>query len=61
MARKSRNHYEDALYHVIVRGNNRTSVFSNSEYKEKYQRMISRYKQRYLFKLSVYSPKSDLG
>ncbi len=35
MARKPRIHYEGALYHVICRGNNKTSVFSDSSEKKK--------------------------
>ncbi len=51
MARKPRIHYEDALYHVIIRGNNRTYIFKNRENKEEYKKIVSKYKKRYRFKL----------
>lgn len=54
MARKTRIHYEGALYHVIVRGNNRTSIFENKENKEEYKKIILKYKKRYHFKLYAY-------
>ena len=36
MARKLRVHYEGALYHVIVRGNNRDFIFSEAYMKQLY-------------------------
>jgi len=54
MARKPRIHYEGALYHVIVRGNNRTYIFKNRENKEEYKKIVSKYKKRYHFKLYAY-------
>lgn len=54
IARKIRVHYEGALYHVIVRGNNRTSIFENRENKEEYKKVVSRYKKRSRFKLYAY-------
>lgn len=36
MARKNRIHYKGAIYHVIVRGNNREAVFGNDSQKDKY-------------------------
>ena len=49
MARKPRIHYEDAVYHVIVRGNNRARVFETDEEKAKYLEILADYKERYDF------------
>ena len=38
MSRKPRIHYQGALYHVIVRGNNRTYIFNSRENKEGYNK-----------------------
>jgi len=54
MSRKPRIHYEGALYHVIVRGNNRTYIFKDRENKEEYKKIVSKYKKRYRFKLYAY-------
>jgi len=54
MARKPRIHYEGALYHVIVRGNNRAYIFKSGENKEEYKKIVSKYKKRYRFKLYAY-------
>jgi len=54
MARKPRIHYEGALYHVIVRGNNRAYIFKSGENKGKYKKIVSKYKKRYHFKLYAY-------
>jgi len=54
MARKPRIHYEGALYHVIVRGNNRSYIFRGEENKESYKKIIAKYKKRYRFKLYAY-------
>jgi putative transposase len=54
MARKPRIHYQGALYHVIVRGNNRTYIFKNRENKAEYKKIVSKYKKRYRFKLYAY-------
>ena len=54
MARKPRIHYEGALYHVIIRGNNRAYIFRNRENKEEYKKIVSKYKKRYRFKLYAY-------
>ncbi len=43
MAREQRIHYETAIYHVIVRGNNRAQVFLNEEEKRKYLQIIADY------------------
>lgn len=54
MSRKPRIHYEGALYHVIVRGNNRAYIFKSVENKEEYKKIVSKYKKRYRFKLYAY-------
>jgi len=54
MARKPRIHYEGALYHVLVRGNNRSYIFRSKDNKEEYKTIISKYKKRYRFKLYAY-------
>ena len=54
MARKPRIHYEGALYHVIVRGNNRAYIFKSRENKEEYKKIASKYKKKYRFKLYAY-------
>lgn len=43
MTRKPRVHYEDAIYHVIVRGNNRERVFAEDEEKRKYLDILADY------------------
>ncbi|AJQ28769.1 transposase [Pelosinus fermentans] len=54
MARKPRVHYEDAIYHVMARGNNRDRVFESEEDKAKYLKILADYKERYDFKLYAY-------
>lgn len=54
MSRKPRIHYNGALYHVIVRGNNRAYIFKSGENKEEYKKILSKYKERYRFKLYAY-------
>jgi len=54
VARKPRIHYEGALYHVMVRGNNRSYIFRNEDNKKTYKKIIAKYKKRYRFKLYAY-------
>jgi len=54
MSRKPRIHYNGALYHVIVRGNNRAYIFNSGENKEEYKKILSKYKKRCRFKLYAY-------
>ncbi len=54
MSMKPRIHYEGALYHVIVRGNNRAYIFKSGGKKEEYKKIVSKYKKRYRFKLYAY-------
>ncbi len=55
MARKLRIHYEGALYHVIVRGNNKSHIFMEPKWKNTYLEIIKRYKNKYDFKIYAYS------
>lgn len=54
MARKSRIHFEGAIYHVVCRGNNKSYVFESNAEKEKYLSIIQRYKEKFNFKLHAY-------
>ena len=54
MARRPRIHYQGALYHVIIRGNNRTYIFKSKDNKEEYKKIILKYKKKYRFKLYAY-------
>lgn len=47
MPRKPRIHYYGALYHVIVRGNNREYVFNEDFCKEEYLMRLKRYAEKY--------------
>lgn len=54
MARKLRIHYPGALYHVMVRGNNRENVFIDGICKSNYLSILSRYKMKMSFKLYAF-------
>lgn len=54
MARKPRIYYENAIYHVIARGNNREEIFLDAEDKDKYLELLVKYKQKYGFELLAY-------
>ncbi len=54
MARKARIHYEGALYHVIVRGNNREYILKNEKDKEEYLKKVTKYVDKYNGKLYAY-------
>jgi putative transposase len=47
MARKPRIHYEEAIYHVVARGNNRARIFETEEEKAKYLEIVVDYTERY--------------
>jgi len=47
MSRKPRLHYENALYHVIVRGNNKEYIFNNDIDKDEYLKRVSKYIEKY--------------
>ena len=54
MSRPPRIHFPGAFYHVIVRGNQRQTVFrSNSDYR-KYQERLSHYQKLHRFLLHAY-------
>lgn len=50
LSRKTRIHYEGALYHIIVRGNNRTHIFKNSENKREYLNIVKDTKENIILK-----------
>lgn len=54
MPRKPRIHYEGALYHVMVRGNNGEKVFESGKEKQEYINIIKEYKKKYRFKIYAY-------
>ncbi|MCG8484828.1 MAG: transposase [Clostridia bacterium] len=54
MPRKPRIHYDGALYHVMVRGNNGEKVFTTEKEKRQYINIIREYKKRYQFKIYAY-------
>ncbi len=54
MARKPRIHYPGALYHVIVRGNNKETVLLDDLQKNKYLSILTRYKEMFDFKLYAF-------
>jgi len=53
MSRKPRVYYQGALYHVIVRGNNKEYIFKEAKWKEAYLDTLLRYK-KYGYKLFCY-------
>lgn len=54
MARKPRIHYPGALYHVMVRGNNREKVLIDEVHKGKYLGLVALYKEKLDFKLYAF-------
>lgn len=46
MPRKARQKSESGIYHIIVRGINRQSIFENEEDKEKFIEVIEKYKEK---------------
>jgi len=54
MARKPRIHYSGALYHVLVRGNNREKVLLDETQKSKYLNILAFYKKKFDFKLYAF-------
>lgn len=51
MPRKPRIHYKGALYHVIVRGNNKSYIFDNENDKLEYLKRVKKYKEKYKSKI----------
>ncbi|UNC93089.1 transposase [Candidatus Contubernalis alkaliaceticus] len=54
MARKPRIHYPGALYHVMVRGNNKEKVFLDDVHKSKYLFLLALYKEKLGFMLYAF-------
>ncbi len=54
MARKPRIEFEGALYHVIIRGNQRQRVFKDVEDHQRYLKVLADYKIRYEYALYAY-------
>jgi len=54
MARNSRVEFDGALYHVIVRGNQRQRTFQDDQDRSAYLERIEHYRQRYGFRLYAY-------
>jgi putative transposase len=54
MARKPRIEFEGAFYHVIIRGNQRQTVFLEEKDFLKYLEFLSDYKDRYGFRVHAY-------
>jgi REP-associated tyrosine transposase len=59
VARKPRIEFEGAFYHVITRGNQRQKIFKDEEDFEKYLELLSRYKDRYKYRLYAYALMSN--
>lgn len=54
MGRKPRIHYPGAVYHVIIRGNNRETVLFDEQHKRKYLSIVALYKDKLGFKLYAF-------
>lgn len=54
MARAPRVHFPGALYHVLVRGNQRQATFRDAGDYSKYQERLAHYQKRYGFLLHAY-------
>lgn len=51
MVRQKRIYYSNAVYHITFRGNNRQNVFENKEDKIAFLKSLSKFKNRFQFKL----------
>ena len=54
MARKPRIEFNGALYHVVARGNRKENIFRTKGDYERYLELISRYKERYHYRLYAF-------
>ncbi|MBM2805453.1 MAG: hypothetical protein HW419_3346, partial [Deltaproteobacteria bacterium] len=54
MGRKPRVHFPGALYHVIVRGNQRQATFRSDADRRRYLELLNQYRTRYGFHLYAY-------
>ncbi len=55
MARALRTQFVGALYHLIVRGNNRQSLFRDSKDREHYLELLKRYRELFGYRLYAYN------
>ena len=51
MARAGRIYYNNAVYHITIRGNNKQAVLKDEEDKKDFLKSLSRYRERFKFKL----------
>lgn len=51
MGRIGRIYYNNAVYHITIRGNNKQAVLRSDEDKERFLATLSKYKKRFEFKL----------
>jgi len=51
MARQTRVYYNNAVYHVCIRGNNRQHILKEDENKISFLESLSKFKERFGFKL----------
>ncbi len=54
MGRRPRGHFSGALYHVIVRGNQRQATFRSDADRRRYLDLLNQYRRRYAFHLYAY-------
>lgn len=51
MGRTRRIYYNNAVYHISIRGNNKQAILKNKEDKKEFLKTLSKYKDRFRFKL----------
>ena len=54
MARALRSQFEGAIYHLIVRGNNRQPLFREGKDREHYLELLTRYREQFGYRLYAY-------
>ncbi|MFQ5952758.1 MAG: transposase [Candidatus Omnitrophota bacterium] len=54
MPRLARKFYDEAVYHVMQRGNNKNKIFFEAQDYSKFLRLIAKYKDKYSFELYNY-------
>ena len=54
MARSLRVQFEGAVYHLVVRANNRQPLFRNTQDRQRYLELLSRYQHQFGFKIYCY-------
>ena len=55
MAYPPRVCFDGAIYHVVIRGNNRAPIFSDDRDRRRYLELLVRYKQRFKYLLHAYA------